>query len=318
MRRRRANPDNAGYPDAFWPEVSPTLARAMKMRGASSGLLMAAGILIIATNGQAAASSPFTNIGSFSAGHDNNLRAARANEEKAESLFYSLRFGTRYRKQLSLHSALSGRLQLQGNYYNRFSKLSNGRMIGSLRLSHRTGNQFFSPTISLWGTAARIAYGSEIRSGNEYRAGLMLLQNLTTKIRATLEIRGFERESKGVVFDLAGAGGGLTIAWKISPKIWTRLGYDYLDGDSFSSAAPTIDIVRAAEAIEADDAFGGLAANQFAYRIDAHTQVGSLGMNYRLARDYLLDLRLQSINVDAEFGIRYRRWIGTVGLLVRF
>jgi hypothetical protein len=256
--------------------------------------------------------------GSAGVGYDSNIGAAQNDDEKVDSAFYSALMAADCIVPVADRFSFTFRGQLQGDAYDKFDDLSNGRALGLVRAAWKPGSAFFTPVFSIWGSAARLEYGSEIRTGHEFRGGVFVTQQITTLISAKAEIKGFHRAAKGRVFDTSGQGAGLTFDWMITPVVSTQAGFEYWDGDATSSASPTARIARAAEEIEPDDAFGGIDANQFAYRIDARTRIATLGANWRIARDWALDAQLQSISVDGHFGNQYDRLIGTVGLLVRF
>jgi hypothetical protein len=283
-----------------------------------SGSALAA-ILALMVTSAAQASPPRLRVsGSVGAGYDDNIGASQANVEKESSAFYSMLIGADYTHPLSRNITVTARGHLQGDAYERFDDLSNGRAVALLRTAWKPGSGFFTPVLSGWVSGAKLEYGSEIRTGHEMRGGVFLVQPLTTKVNGRVDLKGFHRESKGRVFDLSGQSAGLSFNWLALPVLTTTIGFEYQTGDSFSTAAPTAQIAQAAEAIEPDDAFGGIEAGQFAYRIDARTRIATLGANWRLTRDWALDAQLQSVSVDGDFGNQYDRLIGTVALLVRF
>lgn len=256
--------------------------------------------------------------GSVGMGYDSNIGAAQNNDEKVDSAFYSALMAADYILPLADRFSFTFRGQLQGDAYDKFDDLSNGRALGLVRAAWKPGSAFLTPVLSAWASAARLEYGSEIRTGNEFRGGVFVTQQITTLVSAKAEIKGFHRQAKGRVFDTSGQGAGLALNWMITPVISTQAGFEYWTGDATSSASPNAKIARAADEIEPDDAFGGLDANQFAYRLDARTRIASLGANWRIAKDWALDAQLQSVSVDGDFDNQYDRLIGTVGLLVRF
>lgn len=278
----------------------------------------AAGLLMMMSAAVQAASPKLRLNGSGGIGYDSNIGASQASEEKVDSAFYSMLLAADYTQPLGEFAAVTVRGQLQGDAYDRFDDLSNARFLGLVRGSWKPGVGFFTPVLSGWASSAYLDYGSRIRTGNEYRGGVFAIQQLTTNIALRAELKGFHRESKGRVFDLSGQSAGLNLNWSPLPRLTGSLGFEYQTGDSFSSASPSLRVVRAAEVIEPDDAFGGADANQFAYKLDARTRIVSAGVNWRLARDYALDAQLQSVSVDADFGNQYDRLIAVVGLLMRF
>jgi hypothetical protein len=267
----------------------------------------------------ASASPPHLRFnGSLGVGYDSNIGASQDNDEKVDSAFYSALLAADYVVPIADRFSVTLRGQLQGDAYDKFDDLSNGRALALVRAAWKPGSALLVPVFSVWGSGARLEYGSDIRTGEEFRGGVFVTQQITTLISAKAELKGFHRRAEGRVFDISGQGAGLTLNWLITPVISTQAGFEYWTGDATSSAAPSARIARAADEIEPDDAFGGLEANQFAYRLDARTRIATLGANWRIARDWALDAQLQSISVDGDFDNQYDRLIGVVGLLVRF
>lgn len=289
------------------------------MKFPRSGILLLAGVAGLISCESVLAAPPRLRLnGSSSLGYDSNIGASQASNEKVDSGFYSLLLAADYVMPVGENVAATVRGQVQSDTYDRFDDLSNQRALGLLRLAWKPGSSFFTPILSAWGSAARLEFGSEIRTGNEYRGGVFVLQQLTTAVAVKLEGKGFHRESRGAVFDLSGQSAALSLNWVITPVFSSSVGFEYQTGDATSSAAPSVRIARAAEVIEPDDAFGGIAANQFAYRIDARTRIATAGVNWHFARDWAVDAQFQSISVDGDFGNQYDRLIGVVGLLARF
>lgn len=260
----------------------------------------------------------FRVTGGLSAGYDNNLLATQASDEKEGSALYALLLSGDGLWRASEQLSLLVRGQVQGDLYERFDDLSSAKGLLMLRANYKPARGFYAPLLTGWVSSARIESGSEIRSGGETRGGLLLTQPLNTRLGLRAELKGFRRRGEGQVFDLSGQSAVLGLSWEPGPVLQARLNYEYQTGDQHSSGQPTVRNTAAARVIEPDDAFGGLAANVFAYRLDADTQTLTAGFNYRLTHRLALDGQLQSISVDAEQGNAYWRMVGIVGLLMRF
>lgn len=295
---------------------------AIHSRAVPGGVLRVLAAIGIATSAQpsAAMGLPMSVrvTGGLSAGYDNNLLAAQSNAEKEGSALYSalLSGDGLWRANERLSLVLRG--QVQGDLYERFDDLSGGKALLMLRANYKPARGFYAPLLTGWVSSARIESGSEIRSGEEARGGLLLTQPLNTRLGLRAELKGFRRRGEGRVFDLSGQSAVLGLGWEPGPLLEVRLHYEYQTGDQHSSGQPTVRNTSAARVIEPDDAFGGLAANVFAYRLDADTQTLTAGFNYRLTHQLSLDGQLQSIAVDADQGNAYWRMVGIVGLLMRF
>jgi len=71
--------------------------------------------------------------------------------------------------------------------------------------------------------------------------------------------------------------------------------FTYQYGDITSTDTPTLAIIKASKAITPDDAFGGLGANQLAYKILANTFILRLGYKHFFSEHISLDLSLRGI-----------------------
>ncbi|TDU31160.1 hypothetical protein DFR24_0519 [Panacagrimonas perspica] len=252
--------------------------------------------------------------GSAGIGYDSNVGAAQANDDKFDSAFYSASVAADYVVPVGQQVSVTLRGQLQGDAYDRFDDLSNARLLGLVRAAWKPNPGFFTPTFSGWTSIARLEYGSEIRTGSEFRGGAFVSQQLTTAISMRLEGKGFHRKADGRVFDMSGQSLATSLNWSMAPAVSTLLAFEYQTGDAFSMSSENPRIAAIADAIEPDDAFD----DRVAYRLDARTRIVTAGANWRFAPDWALDAQLQSISVDGDGGNQYDRLIAVVGLLARF
>ena len=136
----------------------------------------------------------------------------------------------------------------------------------------------------------------------------------------TLGLGYRQSESKSEAFDTEQLRlfGNLDLNYSKTALLYAT--YAFAAGDIVSSASPTLDIINAAEVIEPDDAFGGVEFNQFAYRLDAETQVITLGYNQIIKRGTSLDISLRFVDSDAteDDNIGYERALLRISLLGRF
>jgi hypothetical protein len=285
------------------------------LRSAAAGVFLA-GALIAAD--AEAAPRPLSVDGGVGVGYDDNVAAAANDRDEIDGAFYWALVAAEYTVPFAERYAIVLRGQLQGDLYDKVEDLSNGRALALVRTSWKPGKTFLTPVISAWVSGARREYGSRIRSGNEFRGGLFVIQQITTRLSARAELEGFHRQAEGRVFDVSGQGAGLSVDWRVTPMLSAQAGFDWWRGDVTSSASSLLPVGEAADASEPDDAFGGSQADWHAYRLDARTRVAMLGANWRIARNWALDARLQSVTVDGDHGARYERVVGVVGVLAKF
>lgn len=284
------------------------------MRVSGHRILLAIGLAGLICESALAAPPRLRINGSAGVGYDSNVGAAQANDDKFDSAFYSALVAADYVVPVGTKVSVTFRGQLQGDAYDRFDDLSNARALGLVRAAWKPNAGFFTPTFTGWTSIARLEYGSEIRTGSEYRGGAFVSQQLTTSISMRLEGKGFHRKSDGRVFDMSGQSVATSLNWMMSPVVSALLGFEYQTGDAFSMSSADARIAGIADAIEPDDAFD----DRVAYRLDARTRVATAGVNWRFAPDWAVDAQIQSISVDGDGGNQYDRLIGVVGLLARF
>lgn len=179
---------------------------------------------------------------------------------------------------------------------------------------------FGAPIYSLRASLGGIEFDSEMRDSTVLSLSAEMNKWLTTTLNTTLGIGFKARESVSEVYDLDEARlfANLDITFTDTDLVYTTL--TYIQGDTASSATPSLGIVNASDAIEPDDAFGGFGANQFAYRLDSETWVLTLGYNRTLTQDLSLDLSARFVESESrdDDDIYYERTILRASLLGRF
>ena len=265
-----------------------------------------------------ASAAQFQTGGDASLGYDDNIGNAGSSSEEEAAGFASATLNADFLTGLSNKASLLLRGSFSGEGYSRFSRLSNGKAGAMLRLSWRPDGGFYVPTVGFSTSAAYRKFGSRLRDSGEYRASLFLDEQITTSISTRLTAQASRRVAAGKVFDLSGSSLALDLDCALGPAFAVYGGYQFHYGDQVSTGSPTPARLAAAEAMAPDDAFGGSAANRFAYRMPAHTQIATLGFNYALSHRYALDAQFQAVQSKAGFGNRYGHAITVVSLLARF
>lgn len=257
--------------------------------------------------------------GELGAGYDSNVANSEADADIRESAFFTGGASAEYFHRLNLYTTMVLRGSLQGEHYERYDGLSNAKATGAARLLFRPDGGFLTPVLGAWVSASYWEFDSAIRDSDEYRGGMFANQQLTTRISGRLALSAAWRESDSRVFDTRGASAALNLDWRTADRATLYGGYQFYRGDVVSTAAPTaLKIGLAAEEIEPDDAFGGLAADQRAYRLDADAHIGTLGFNYALSPKLSADLQGQYVDTRADYGNEYQRALAVLSLLARF
>lgn len=249
---------------------------------------------------------------------DNVARAARENEV-LDDRFATIGAGVSWRQPFATRFRAVTRVLGRYEAYDDFKELSNAAGGVSLNLQFRPRGNLLAPTFSAFGKAQVADYGSAMRDGYSYSWGVSLEKPLTDRIVTSVTLATNERDSKSEVLDTGDVSASLNVDYQFTPRLATYLGYQYLDGDIVSTASPFwLAIVNEATAIQADDAFGGAAANRFAYRLDGETQLFTIGMNFSFDEHYALDLSGRHAEAESDGGIRYQRTSVNLAYLLRF
>lgn len=257
--------------------------------------------------------------GELSSGYDTNVTNAAADRDVREAGLIAGGLSGSSMRELNLYTTLELRGTAAAEYSASFSPLSNGKLSGLARVLYRPNGDFFTPLLAASFSAAYWEFGSKMRDSNEYRFGMFARSNITTQVSGRLSLDYAIRDSASRVFDTRGGSLGLNLDWLPARGITVYGGYQYYRGDVVSTATSPGDfrIIRAADVIEADDAFGGFAASQLAYRLPAYSHIGTLGMNYPLSRRWSVDVQGRYIDTHADEGIGYTRGLGVISLLAR-
>jgi hypothetical protein len=277
---------------------------------------LALGLAMLGTS--AVAENSFRITASAGVGYDANVANAEKGGPIPATGIGSASLGMQYSIPMPLNTQLVLRGTVSGEQYFHYVGLSNGTTTALARLLYRPGGGFYAPLLSIWGSADEARFGSRMRNSADYRGGAFVREQLTTDIALRLGGTYAERHSKSNVFDLRGQTASLDIDWQLTPSLTSYLGYAYRYGDVFSTGVPTLKVVEAAKVIEADDAFGGATADEFAYRFKGHSQIGTLGFNYAISPRLSIDLQGTNNNTRAGWGNHYNHPSGMLSLLTRF
>lgn len=124
---------------------------------------------------------------------------------------------------------------------------------------------------------------------------------------STLGFRLEVREADTEVFDTTKATLFLTGNFSPIKRLVLRTGFRFVFGNEVSTATPTLNIVNTAEAIEADNAFGGVEANRFAYLLDANSAIFEVGVGFILTDAIETNLLYRVVSTTADNDIGYDR-----------
>lgn len=251
---------------------------------------------------------------------DDNVRLAQNDEDIRSDLILSGTVKARGGKSLDSFSIWNYGASATYNLHDTFGELDNTEIEINTRYRFALASGFSAPIYALSAKLGGLEYDSEMRDSTVLSLSAELNKWLTNTINMTAGIGLKQRESVSEVYDLSETRLFVNLDTNLSKTdlIYTTL--TYITGDTVSSATPSLDIINAADAIEPDDAFGGIDANQFAYRIEADTVVLTVGYNRIFTPDISFDLsaRLVRSEAEADDSIYYERTILRASLLGRF
>lgn len=276
-------------------------------------------LLLFLAAGSAQADSPKPSIDTeLSYTTDNNVTRAQDDADIRADRVLGVGVGLSLNQQIDTHTRMLSRIFVRGEAFAENTKLANTAAGASATFQYRTSGHLLAPTFGAFIKLSVDQFRSDIRNSTFYTSGLSFNKNLTDRIVTTVIVSGTVRDSDSLVFDTREGSALLNIDYQLRGGSAWYLSYNFLGGDTVSTGAPTLQILDAAKAVVADDAFGGAAANQFAYRIHAHTQVVTLGFNFPIAAHHALDLSARYAHADADNNLTYDRTLYSFAYLAQF
>ncbi len=252
--------------------------------------------------------------------YDDNIRLAQNEEDIRDDQFLSAALRAKGGRSLDDFTLLNYGGSFSYNKLDTFETLDNYEIEANVRYRFALASGFTSPIYTLGARIGGQEFDTEMRDATFVELSADLNKWLTTTINMTVGLGYRARESKSEVFDTRDARIFLNFDTNFSNTDLVYTTFTYINGDTVSSATPSLGIVNVADAIEPDDAFGGIETNQFAYRLTAHTVVFTLGYNRILTRDLSLDFSARFIESESteDSSIGYDRTIFRASLLGRF
>ncbi|MFK7860713.1 MAG: hypothetical protein AB8B64_17990 [Granulosicoccus sp.] len=145
------------------------------------------------------------------------------------------------------------------------------------------------------------------RDGAAFDASVSINFQPTNFFDTTLGLQAAVVEAETEVFDTTKATLFATANFSPMPKLVLRTGLRFVIGNEVSTATPTTNIVNNAEVIEPDEAFGGAAAERFAYQIAANSAIAEAGIGYNITGTVQANLLYRFVSTEADGDISYER-----------
>lgn len=262
--------------------------------------------LFVSLPGLAAGGSPWSFRAEASIISDNNIGKSQSDSDIEQDLFFSGSAQANYTMALGFSQALTVTAEARVEEFQDFDGLSNTQAGGAVDYRFQTRSGFTAPTYSIFLRAMQTDFETDIRDSNIFDLGFSATRRLTSRITGTLGITATRRDAdQSEVFDLARTRYFGNLDWMLSQSVAVYGTYSFIDGDVFSTATPTVPIINWAEAIEPDNAFGGVGNNKFVYRLDAETRILRLGVNIALGHKSAIDISVDQLESDGAGPIEY-------------
>lgn len=290
------------------PARDPAVRRSRRDHRAACGAPLrriAATALLLALAHGAAAQAPPEPAGPPSAPPDvtvtasyryeDNVTRAPSGPDRLSEHFYALSIDKEFRHLLGEHTQVLAHASIDGELAQRHPGL--GRIAGELRgaLQYRGSAAFDAPTFALFGSALAESYGSSLRGGYRYAAGVSVLQPVTDRITVFARYAHHWRYARSAVFNTREDAVLVNVDYAVAPRGNAYLSGEYRRGSVVSTGQPTLQIVDIAELFVRDDVFTD--PQMINYRFEATTLLATLGYNLPLGPDSSLDIswrRIQS------------------------
>lgn len=254
----------------------------------------------------------------LSIAYDDNIRRAQNEVDIRADNIFNLTLNAKAGKSLSRFTLMTYGGSISAEKFTTFKELDNLSFNANVRYRFAFASGFTSPIYSIGFKVGGIESAKVARDSNVYTVSLGLNKWITDTINMSLGLDYKQQESKSRVFDTVENRLFANFDINLSKIALLYSTYTYIVGDIVSSATPTLAIINASDAIEPDDAFGGITTNQFAYRLDSDTQVITLGYNQIMSAKTSLDFSYRYVKTVSEGNIEYDRSIFRASLLGRF
>ncbi len=295
------------YP-ADWPSQScRSPIEIVAGNAGASARLWTALLLMLGLNAFAAAQTETTSVPgrpldmSLNAGYtyDDNVTRAPSGPDKLTDQFYSFNGDKRFEIPAGAHAQLVMDVIIGGALARSFAGLGNifGEVQGELQ--YRASSSFDSPTLAVFGRAIAEHYGSTLRSGYRYSAGISALQPVTDRITLFGALAHNWRYAESAVFSTRENAALLNVDYSIAPHGTVYLTGEYRRGTVVSTGQPTLQILDIAELFVKDDVF--TSPQMIDYRFEAKNVLTTLGYNLPLGARSSLDFswkRVQSTSTE--------------------
>ena len=258
--------------------------------------------------------------GEVSLATDSNLNNAWRDKDVREDNMLTAVVTASVPYKLSASSGLLFSAGLHSEWHQNFSGTDFVAAKLAAAYRFRMGRRFSSPAYTLGVSVRERASSSVIRDSTTLDAKLEMFMRITELTSVIAGVAWSQEEAEGDVFDQSRGRFYANMDVLLAASSTVFLTYLYVTGDVASvGTADSLTLLRAASALEPDDAFGdGSVTGALAYRLDATTHILNLGYNRAFDHHSSLDVSLRWLNSAAGLGIDYQSLVLRVGYLFQF
>lgn len=261
--------------------------------------------------------------------HDDNQSQAWRSRDRVEDNSLSVRQDVSRRKPFGFEHMITTGFFVGGQVHEELSPVEHATLGARVAWRSAHSNAFTAPLFE-WSLSTQYDnYRDDARDSRVDQLQFFVTRRFTDRITTTLGGDYQWRHSSGSVFDLERSRAFLNLDYRAYDNKSVYLTVSRADGEVFSSAQRTfcdgtaawdiLPLVNAATAIEPDEAYNeALCGDWIAYRLDAISSVGVVGINWPFSNKVSLDVSALRADVSGSGGVDYERNIYRASLLKRF
>ena len=221
-----------------------------------------------------------------------------------------------YNRPLGDLSKLQLWLRAGGEHFTNIDDLSNLFAQGHADYEIAMSTGLAAPVFTLLAEVTGVDVKSDIRDSVNFRLGVEIRSQLSPELMVGGGVHGVFNNAESDVFTTKAVEVFTNAGYSLLKDGTLYGNFTYQYGDITSTDTPTLAIIKASKAITPDDAFGGLAAHQLAYKILANTFSLTLGYKHVFSEHISLDLSLRGTYsiATANSDLTYKRYQAIVQL----
>lgn len=261
--------------------------------------------------------------------NDDNQSQAERRRDRVEDQSWSGQIAVIGDLEFARSQLVALRIFGEKEAFDEVGELDRSSVGGAASWRMRYGRGFTAPVFEINASMQDDDYDTDQRDSTVTRAQAFVTRRLTDRLTMTLGGEYRKRDSEGSVWDLEDARLFFNADLMLGQRLAAYGTFSRINGDVASSAQRSFcngavardifDLIDAATAIEKDEAYNAAFCGDWvAYRLDARSNVYTLGLNYALGHAMALDLSVLDAAVEGSSDNSYDRRVYRATLLKRF